>query len=170
MTTQYIEETYKDHNYRERYFEAVRSYEGKLYSLPLRSTKNSAGYDFYAVDEITIPPFCPKSSLDTGIVLVPTGVKAKFPPDEVLLLFNRSSNPMKKGLILLNGVGVVDSDYYSNPDNDGHILFQFCNVSISPFVFKRGDKIGQGIFIPYLKISNDFSPRESRTGGFGSSQ
>ena len=48
--------------------------------------------------------------------------------DEVLILANRSSNPGKKGLILANSIGVIDSDYYGNPDNDGHIMFAFYNI------------------------------------------
>lgn len=72
--------------------------EGKL---PERSTANSAGYDFY-VPEDTV---CKSHE----ITMVKAGVKAYFPKDEALFLFNRSSNPKKKGLIILNGVGVVDA-------------------------------------------------------------
>ena len=71
------------------------------FELPKRSTKNSGGYDF-VVPEDTI---CKSHE----ITMVKSGVKAYFPDDEVLLLFNRSSNPKKKGLIILNGVGVVDA-------------------------------------------------------------
>jgi len=149
-----------------RYFEPVKGYEGKLYSLPRRSTKHSAGYDFYAVEDIEISPF--KESIPDSVVLVPTGVKACFPEDEVLLIFNRSSNPLKKGLMLMNGVGIIDSDYYSNPENDGHILFQFCNFSKEKVSLKRGDKIGQGIFITYHSLSVEFVPEDVRRGGFGS--
>ena len=60
--------------------------------------------------------------------MIPTGIKAQFPEDEMLLLFNRSSNPKKKGLIILNGVGVVDSDYYNNTDNEGEMAFVFYNM------------------------------------------
>lgn len=85
--------------------------------LPQRSTKNSAGYDFFNPKNIT----CKSHE----ITMIPTGIKAQFPEDEALLLFNRSSNPKKKGLIILNGVGVVDSDYYNNPDNEGEMAFVF---------------------------------------------
>ena len=60
--------------------------------------------------------------------LIPTGIKAYMLDDEVLYLYNRSSNPKKKGLILANSVGVIDKDYYGNPDNDGHIMFAFYNI------------------------------------------
>ncbi len=54
--------------------------------------------------------------------LVPTGVKAYMQPDEMLVLANRSSNPLKRGLILPNGIGIVDADYYNNDDNEGEIF------------------------------------------------
>lgn len=81
--------------------------------LPERSTAKSAGYDFYVQEDVV----CKSHE----ITLVKSGVKAFFPDNETLLLFNRSSNPKKKGLIILNGVGVIDADYVNNPDNDGEI-------------------------------------------------
>ena len=92
--------------------------------LPTRSTKNSAGYDFFNPKNI----ICKSHK----ITMIPTGIKAQFPEDEMLLLFNRSSNPKKKGLIILNGVGVVDSDYYNNTDNEGEMALVFrrgCNIT-----------------------------------------
>ena len=132
---------------------------GPYRRLPERSTGNSAGYDFY-VPEDTI---CKSHQ----ITLVKTGIKAKFPNDEALLLFNRSSNPKKKGLIILNGVGVVDADYYENPDNDGEIGGLFYNMLDEDVVLKAGEKMMQGIFVKYGIIDNDNAEGE-RTGGFGS--
>ena len=66
--------------------------------------------------------------------------------DEFLAMYNRSSNPIKNKLILTNGVGVVDSDYYNNPDNEGEIAFQFTNNGYDDIVIKKGERIGQGIF------------------------
>ncbi len=127
--------------------------------LPERATKYSAGYDFYAAETVTIPA--------NKIVTVWTGVRAWMPEDEVLLLYNRSSNPIKRKLILSNGVGVVDSDYYGNKDNGGDIGFAFYNAGDLPVVISKGDKLGQGIFQKYLLAVNDVCGGE-RTGGYGS--
>lgn len=85
---------------------------------------------------------------------------------EVLMLFNRSSNP-GKGLILANGVGVVDSDYYNNSSNEGNIGFAFFSLNPRKIVIKAGEKIGQGVFMTYLR-TNDDSTEATREGGFGS--
>ena len=82
-------------------------------------------------------------------------------------MYNRSSNPIKRGLVLSNSVGVVDSDYYNNPDNDGHIMFAFYNMTNTIKEIKKGDKIGQGVFGTYLKADNDNAEGE-RIGGYGS--
>jgi len=87
--------------------------------------------------------------------------------DEMLLLYNRSSNPKKKGLILANSVGVVDKDYYGNPDNDGHIMFAFFNIKDEDIEIKKGEAIGQAIFQKYYVSDTDEATGE-RTGGFGS--
>ena len=87
--------------------------------------------------------------------------------DEYLMLCNRSSNPKKKGLILANSVGIVDKDYYENPDNDGHIMFAFFNVKDVDVEIKKGDAIGQGIFKQYLVTDDDVAEGE-RLRGFGS--
>lgn len=159
----------------DRYFKACKGYEylfdTKLTKLPHRSTKHSAGYDFYAAEECTLPSIW--SSIwklirgkEVKPVIVHTHVKAKMRNNEVLLVFNRSSNP-GKGLILANGVGVVDSDYFENKDNDGDIGFGFYNIMPFPVTIKRGQKIGQGVFTSFLKTSED-NATGSRTGGFGS--
>ena len=87
--------------------------------------------------------------------------------DEVLYLYNRSSNPKKKGLILANSVGVVDKDYYGNPDNDGHIMFAFFNIKDEDITIKKGEAIGQAIFSKYL-VTDDDQAKGKRQGGFGS--
>ena len=127
--------------------------------LPERSTWKSAGYDFYAIEDV----ICKSHE----ITMVKTGIKAKFPEDEALLLFNRSSNPKKKGLIILNGVGVVDADYYGNKDNDGEIAGLFYNMRDEDVKIEAGDKIMQGIFVKYEKTEDDEAEGE-RSGGFGS--
>ena len=87
--------------------------------------------------------------------------------NEYLMLANRSSNPGKKGLILANSVGIVDADYYGNPDNDGHIMFAFYNIKDEDVEIKKGDCIGQAIFMPFLVVDGD-NAEGTRIGGFGS--
>ena len=87
--------------------------------------------------------------------------------DEVLILANRSSNPGKKGLILANSIGVIDKDYYGNPDNDGHIMFAFFNIKDEDIEIKKGDCIGQAILQKYFIADDDVAEGE-RVGGFGS--
>lgn len=103
----------------------------------------------------------------TRPTLVPTGVKCKLESDTYLELSVRSSCPLKYWLILANSVGIIDADYYSNPDNDGEIFFQMINLSPVDIQLKKGDIIGQGIIKPYLKTEDD-AAQGDRLGGFGS--
>ena len=148
---------------RKRGFEIAKGFENSNINLPVRSTKNSAGYDVEAAEDCIIPAFKPGQKP----TLVKTGIKAYMESDEVLILANRSSNPGKKGLILANSIGVVDSDYYENPDNDGHIMYAFFNFKEEDVEIKKGESIGQAIFQKYLVTDNDIAQGE-RTGGFGS--
>ena len=148
---------------RERGFEIAKGFEKAQINLPKRTTKNSAGYDIEAAEDCVIPAF----KLGQKPTLVKTGLKAYMKSDEVLILANRSSNPGKKGLILANSIGVVDSDYYGNKENDGHIMFAFYNIKSEDIEIKKGERIGQGIFQKYLITDNDLADGE-RTGGFGS--
>ena len=148
---------------RKRGFEIAKGFENSNINLPVRSTKNSAGYDVEAAEDCIIPAFKPGQKP----TLVKTGIKAYMQNDEVLILANRSSNPGKKGLILANSIGVVDSDYYENPDNDGHIMYAFFNFKAEDVEIKKGERIGQAIFQKYLVTDNDIAQGE-RTGGFGS--
>ena len=148
---------------RKRGFEIAKGFENSNINLPVRSTKNSAGYDVEAAEDCVIPAFKPGQKP----TLVKTGIKAYMESDEVLILANRSSNPGKKGLILANSIGVVDSDYYENPDNDGHIMYAFFNFKAEDIEIKKGDRIGQAIFQKYLVTDDDIAQGE-RTGGFGS--
>ena len=149
-------------------------------NIPVRKTKNSTGYDIEAAQTTLIPSlwkiifknlklfFNGKNNFEEiKPTLVSTGIKSYFLDDEVLILANRSSNPGKKGLILANSIGVIDKDYYGNPDNDGHIMFAFYNIKDEDIEIKKGDCIGQAIFQKYL-IADDDSAEGERTGGFGS--
>ena len=100
-------------------------------------------------------------------VLVPTGIKAYMQENEFLGIYNRSSNPMKKSLVLTNGVGVIDADYFENESNDGHIMGQFINFSPDPIIIEKGDRIFQGIFQPFLLADDDVAGGK-RVGGHGS--
>lgn len=144
-----------------RGFEIAKGFEDCGINLPVRKTKFSAGYDFEAAEDVVIPAH------QENPTLIKTGIKAYMMDDEVLYLYNRSSNPKKKGLVLANSVGVIDKDYYGNPDNDGHIMFAFYNVKDEDVTIKKGEAIGQGVFQKYLIADNDEADGE-RTGGFGS--
>ena len=148
---------------KKRGFEIAKGFEDKQINLPIRKTKYSAGYDIEAAEDIVIPSF----KKETNPTLVKTGLKAYMQDDEVLLLYNRSSNPKKKGLIMANSVGVIDKDYYGNPDNDGHFMFAFYNIKEEDVVIKKGEAIGQAIFQKYLVTDDDVAEGE-RVGGFGS--
>ena len=101
-------------------------------------------------------------------VLVKTGIKAYMQEDEFLAMYNRSSNPLKRKLILSNGVGVIDADYYNNEDNEGEIAFQFINNGYDDIVIKKGERIGQGIFQKFLLASDEDIVDGVRKGGHGS--
>lgn len=164
---------------KKRGFEIVTDYINKDIHLPQRATHHSAGYDFEAAAEVVIPSIW-KQLLTRKIndnaatekkikpVLVPTGVKSYMMEDEFLQLANRSSNPLKRFLLVANGIGVIDSDYYNNTANEGHIMFQFTNFGLKDVVIKKGERIGQGIFLPFLKADQDQTDHD-RTGGLGSS-
>lgn len=142
-------------------FDKVKRIEGDI-KLPTRATSGSAGYDFYAIEDIELPA--------GELTRISTGVKCEITPFMVLILANRSSNPSKKNLILSNGIGVIDSDYFENPDNDGEIIFEFYNTSKETVEIKKGEKIGQGFIVHNIRVENDVveNPDAERTGGFGS--
>ena len=146
-----------------RGFEIAKGFEDKGINLPERKTKFSAGYDIEAAEDVIIPSF--KKGMKPTIIK--TGLKAYMQDNEYLMLVNRSSNPGKKGLIMANSVGIIDKDYYGNAENDGHIMFAFYNIKDEDIEIKKGERIGQAIFTPYLLVDNDNANVE-RTGGFGS--
>ena len=148
---------------KQRGFEIANGFEDMNINLPVRKTKYSAGYDMEAAEDCIIPAFKPGQAP----TLIKTGIKSYMQENEYLMLANRSSNPGKKGLILANSVGIIDKDYYENPDNDGHIMFAFFNVKDEDIEIKKGDCIGQAIFMPFLIADGDMA-EGARTGGFGS--
>lgn len=173
-------------------FEKVSKYANdENLHLPVRKTSDSAGYDFEVAKTTVIPSyiklmekmsFLPydknqvltlsdmqKLTKEYGIkpTLVPTGIKAQIDKGFYLQLSVRSSCPLKSWIILANGQGIIDSDYYNNPDNEGEIFFQVINLSPYDILLEKGDIIGQGIILPYLTIQNDNATGQ-RIGGFGS--
>ena len=104
---------------------------------------------------------------DTRMTLIPTGVKIKLEEDQKLELFIRSSTPLGAYLMMANSVGIIDADYYGNPDNEGHIYFQVINLSPFNIRIKKGEIIGQGIISKYDKTTLD-DASTTRVGGFGS--
>ena len=172
-------------------FERVSKFaDNENIQLPIRATKYSAGYDFYAADTITVPSY--KRAMETlsdyvaikipyGVdefkqiskavkikpTLVPTGIKCKLDDGYYLELAIRSSVPLNNWIVLANGVGVIDKDYYDNPDNEGEIFFQVINLSPVDQIIRFGEKIGQGIIKRYYTVEDDAADGE-RLGGFGS--
>lgn len=159
--------------------------------LPTRATRFAAGYDFEVAEDTVIPSYGSLMStiknssmavnalslddinritktLNTKPTLVPTGIKVCLDPGEFLQLSVRSSCPLKYWLILANGVGIIDADYYNNPDNDGEIFFQIINLSPYDIQLHKGDKIGQGIILKYGLTDDDAENEIERQGGFGS--
>lgn len=168
----------------------MTKYQDKDITLPRRQTIASAGYDIEAAEDIVIPSIWRLNfvrifrlirnghelyekdyELAEDIlkpILVPTGLKVYMPEDEVLILANRSSNTFKKNLSLPNGIGVIDADYYNNPNNEGELFVQVLNYGVRPLHIKKGDRIAQGIFMKYLKTDDDNPIVRQRLSGFGS--
>jgi dUTP pyrophosphatase len=171
-------------------FEKVSKFADVDINLPQRKTAESAGYDMEVAEDIIIPSFYSHFArmrdeyalpttvdlgnlatitkrLKTKPTLVSTGMKCKLDPGTYLELSVRSSCPLKHWLILANSVGIIDADYYNNPDNEGEIFFQMINLSPYDIQLHKGDIIGQGIIKPYLTTEDDNASGQ-RTGGFGS--
>ena len=178
-------------------FEKVKRFADADFNLPIRKTTGAAGYDFEIAEDIVVPPYSLQikklkekvkekqdsmlrnytlkeiASLtkETGAkpTLVSTGVKCKLAPGYYLELSVRSSTPLKYWIVLANSVGIIDADYYNNPDNEGEIFFQVINLSPFPIALKKGDIIGQGIIKRYFTTDDDnLKEGATRIGGFGS--
>ncbi len=140
-----------------RGFELVSNINGGI--IPKRGSKASAGYDISIIEGALINP--------GSTHLFATGVKAYMQEDEYLALHVRSSIGIKKGLILANVTGIIDSDYYNNPSNEGHIMVAMHNTTSEPVSIEAGERVCQGIFSKYLIVENDQAVNE-RAGGIGS--
>lgn len=142
-----------------RKFEVISKYKDKNIPLPTRATAHSAGYDLASYRRYVIRP--------QETALIETGIKAMMPDNEVLLIYIRSSVAYKRNLILPNGVGVVDADYYNSKKTEGHIIIPVMNVGTRDAIIEEGERIAQGIFTKYETTSDD-NAIGMRTGGFGS--
>lgn len=165
---------------KKRGFEICKEYENKNINLPIRKTKNSVCYDLEAAEDTVIPSVWTivfknfgkfilgnKDYEEIKPTLVKTGLKAYFGEDEVLILANKSSFPLKKGLVMANSIGIVESDYYENENNDGHIMLCYYNIFPVDVTIKKGEAAGQAYFQKFLIADND-NATGIRKGGFGS--
>jgi len=139
-----------------RGFEAVTGFDVKL---PVRGTRFSAGHDIASIKNIVIAP--------GTIKMIPTGLKAYMKDNEWLGLYIRSSVAKKLGLTMANNVGIIDADFYNNPDNEGHIHVMLKNCTDAAVTISAGDRVAQGIFQQYFTTDND-DVNTKRVGGTGS--
>lgn len=128
--------------------------------LPKRGTNHSAGYDIHSLEDYVIKPGESHA--------FKTGLKVSMNNDEVFFLVDRSSVGFKYDVCLSNSVGVIDSDFYNNPDNEGHFSIKLINHGKKDYEVKTGDRIAQGIFMKYLTIDDEEKIDKKRTGGIGS--
>jgi dUTP pyrophosphatase len=147
-----------------RYFEIVRDEHRKNpnveIQLPTRASEHSGGYDFYSPINAVIQPH--------ESIMIWTDIKAHMYYDNAVIILPRSSMG-KHPVMIANTVGLIDMDYYSNPNNDGNIGFRLFNLNDNiPYEIKIGDRIGQGVFIKYGTVKDDTTTAK-REGGFGSS-
>ena len=129
--------------------------------IPKRSTKFSAGYDFYMPYDLTIKK--------NEVVLIPTGIKVMLNSDEFLGIYIRSSLGFKYNLRMCNQVGIIDSDYYNNTSNEGHIFVKLKNEGDNDIILKKYDRYVQGIIQKYYVVDNEKEIEDIRVGGIGSS-
>ena len=129
--------------------------------LPVRGDSRSAGYDIKIPVKVVLQP--------NERVIVPTDVKAYMQDDEVLELHVRSSIGIKRGIVLSNITGVIDSSFYNNPSNNGNISLALWNTSDKEVVLEAQERVCQGIFKKYLVADDDVCLHEERIGGIGSS-
>lgn len=127
--------------------------------LPKRATVGSAGYDFKCPLSVHVNKTFPTT--------IPTGIRVKIEDGWLLSLYPRSGLGFKRGMNLINTVGIIDSDYYHS-DNEGHIMTKIIH-SLGDYVLQlnQGDSFVQGVFTQY-GITEDDNVNNIRNGGFGS--
>ena len=127
--------------------------------LPAYQTEGSAGFDIYARENITIA--------SKTITLVPSNLIIATPPGYMLVVASRSSTPKRKGLMVANGIGIIDSDY-SGPEDEIKILVY--NFTDNEVVVEKGERIAQGLFVKVEQGQwEEVDEMSTKTrGGFGS--
>ena len=127
--------------------------------VPSYQTAGAAGFDLAASVDMIVQP--------GEVTLVPTGLVIEVPAGHFLAVVARSSTPIKRGLIVANGVGVVDADY-CGPDDE--VKIEVWNFRSDPAVIKRGDRLAQGLILPVLRVEweDGGAPTRQTRGGFGS--
>lgn len=144
-----------------RNFFVCSKFADKGINLPVRKTKFSAGYDIEAAEDIIIPAHQSR--------LVPTGLKAAMEENEYLQLVIRSGISVNNMLTLINANGIIDADYFNNPENEGHISLPIINHSNYDYQITKGQRVAQGIFMSYLLTDDDAKVEKAvRVGGKGS--
>ena len=144
-----------------RGFEKIAKYAAVDFPMPERKTQKSAGYDFCLPEDVVLEP--------GKLQLVPTGIKAYMQDGEYLGMHIRSSMAVKKRIMLVNNVGIIDADYYNNADNEGHIMLALLNTGSEALALPKGECVAQGIFYNYLVADGDEEAEKAvRGGGFGS--
>jgi dUTP pyrophosphatase len=126
--------------------------------LPMYASEGAAAFDLAAAEDVEIPP--------RAIRLVGTGLVFAVPEGHFLAIFARSSTPLKRGLAVANGVGVLDSDYCGPADE---LKIQLLNFTDDPIRVKVGDRLAQGMVLqtPRVEFVEGETTSPSR-GGFGS--
>jgi dUTP pyrophosphatase len=126
--------------------------------LPTYGTDEAAGFDLAAAEDLVVEP--------RKIALVRTGLVIEVPTGHFLAILARSSTPLKRGLMVANGVGVIDPDY-SGPADE--VMIQVLNITDSSVQVRRGDRLAQGIVLPAPRVTWEESVeiRETTRGGFG---
>ena len=137
-----------------RGFEVCSYYANKDISLPIRKTKNSVGYDIEAAEDTVIP-----SIWKTVFKNITLFLKNNKEYEEI--------KPTLKGLIMSNSIGIIESDYYDNESNEGHLMFMYYNIGFKDITIKKGETAGQAYFQKFLIADNDKADGK-RNGGFGS--
>lgn len=159
-----------------RFFELINENEIEL--MPTRATKESAGYDLHAANDVVIPPLLFSRDITNlsplsraairennkiAVVMVPTGVTFKGEIGDMLYIQPRSGIATKDLLLIPNSPGLVDNDYYPN-----EIKVALINLSSNAIEIKKGERIAQAVILNYQTVSNEKEVTEERTSGFGS--
>jgi dUTP pyrophosphatase len=126
--------------------------------LPTYATAGSVGFDLYCREETEVMP--------RQLARIPGNVIVRTPPGYMLLLTMRSSTARRKGLLIPNGVGVVDQDYSGEGDEVMVSVYNFKDEAVR---VARGERVAQGIFVPIVRVAwQEVDEMGQARGGFGS--